>query len=71
MQYMKHHYMLHALSAIIRVIISRRLSWADYVTRVWQMRKACRVFGGKPRGKRTLEKYKRNGVILLKRALKK
>jgi hypothetical protein len=37
---------------IIRLIKSRRMSWAAHVARMGEKRNACRILVGKPEGKR-------------------
>jgi hypothetical protein len=41
---------------IIRQIKSRRMRWAGHVARMGEGRNVCRVFVGKPEGKRELER---------------
>jgi hypothetical protein len=45
---------LYSSPSIIRIIKSRRMRWAGYVTRTWEKRNACRILVGKPEGKRPL-----------------
>jgi hypothetical protein len=47
---------LYSSPNIIRIIESRRMSWAGYVARVREKTIAYRVLLGKPEGKRPLEK---------------
>ena len=42
-----------------RVIKSRRLRWAGPVTRMEEVKSACKILTGKPTGKRPLEKPRR------------
>jgi hypothetical protein len=41
---------LHSLTNIIRIIKSRRTSWAGHVARMGETRNACRILVGKPEG---------------------
>jgi hypothetical protein len=45
---------LYSSSSIIRIIKSRRIRWADHVTRTGEKRNAYRLLVGKPEGKRPL-----------------
>jgi len=45
---------LYSSPNIVRVIKSRRMRWAEHVSRMGEERGAYRVFLGKPEGKRTL-----------------
>jgi hypothetical protein len=40
----------------IRMIESRRMRWAWHLARMGEKRNACRIFVGKPEGKRLLER---------------
>jgi hypothetical protein len=44
----------HSSPNITRMIKSRRMRWAGHVARMGEKRNACRIFVGKPEGKRTL-----------------
>jgi hypothetical protein len=46
---------LYCSASIIRMIKSRRISWAGHVARMEEKRNACRFVVGKPEGKRPLE----------------
>jgi hypothetical protein len=50
---------LYASSNIIRVIKSRGMRWAWYVTHMGQMRNAYGILVGKPEGKRPLGRPRR------------
>jgi hypothetical protein len=52
--------------AIIRVIKSRRMSWARHVALMVDIRGAYRVLVGKPERKRPLGRTGVNGKIILK-----
>jgi hypothetical protein len=52
---------LYFRQIIIRMMKSRRIRWAGHVTRMSEKRNACRLFVGKPEGKRRL-----GGRIILK-----
>ena len=57
-----HNAELHVLYSspnIIRSLKSRRLRWAEHVTRMEQSRNACRVLVGKPGEKRSLGRPRR------------
>jgi len=45
---------LYSSSNIVRVIKSRRMRWAGHVARMGEEMVVCRVFVGKPEGKRPL-----------------
>jgi hypothetical protein len=47
---------LYCSSNIVRVIKSRRMSWAGHVARIGQRRDAYRVLVGKPEGNRPLRR---------------
>jgi hypothetical protein len=52
-----HNEELHSLyssPSIIRMTTSRRRRWTGHVVRMGQKKKACRIFVGKPEGKRPL-----------------
>jgi hypothetical protein len=42
-----------------RVIISRRMRWAEYVARIRELRNAYKILVGKPEGKRPLGRLRR------------
>jgi hypothetical protein len=48
--------------SIIRIIKSRRMRWADHVTRMGEKRNACRLLVGKPEGKKPLGRPRRRWV---------
>jgi hypothetical protein len=50
---------LYSLPNIVRVIESRRMRWAGYVTRMGEGRGVYRVLVGKPEGKRPLGRPRR------------
>ena len=50
---------LYASLNIIRVIKPRIKRWAGHVARMGERRSACRVFVGKPEGKRPLGRLRR------------
>jgi hypothetical protein len=37
---------------IVRIIKSRRMRWTGHAARMWEMRKAYKIFVGKPEGNR-------------------
>jgi hypothetical protein len=45
---------LHCSPSIIRIIRSWRMRWVRHVARMGEKRNACRIFVGKPEGKRPL-----------------
>jgi hypothetical protein len=47
-------YSLYSFPSIIRMIKSRRMSCAWHVAQLGEKRNACRIFVGKPDGKRPL-----------------
>jgi hypothetical protein len=49
---------LYSSPNIIRIIKSRRLSWAGHVARMGEKRNVYRLLVGKPEGKRLLRKTK-------------
>jgi hypothetical protein len=53
---------LHSSPSIIRIIKSRRLSWAGHVARMGEKRNAYRLLVGKPEGKRPLRRPRRRWV---------
>ena len=50
---------LYSLSNIVRVVKSRRMRWAGYVSRMGEDRGVNRVLVGKPEGKRPLRRPRR------------
>jgi hypothetical protein len=50
---------LYSSPNIVRVIKSRRMRWAGHVARMGEGRGICRIFVGKPEGKRPLGKPRR------------
>ena len=50
---------LYSSPNIVRVIKSRRMSWAGHVARMWEGRGVYRVLVGKPEGKRPLGRPRR------------
>jgi hypothetical protein len=50
---------LYSLPNIVRVVKSRRMRWADYVSRMVEDRGVHRVLVGKPDGKRPMGRPKR------------
>ena len=64
-----HNSEIHALcssSDIIGNLKSRRLMWAGHVARMEQSRNAYRILVGKPEGKRSLGRPRRDGRLILK-----
>jgi hypothetical protein len=53
---------LYCSPNIVRVIKSRRTRWAGHVARMGEERGVCRVFVGKPEGKRPLGRPRRRWV---------
>jgi hypothetical protein len=53
---------LYSSSSIIRIIKSRRMRWAGYVSRMGEKRNAYRLLVGKPEGKRPLGRPRRRWV---------
>jgi hypothetical protein len=56
--------------SIIRIIKSRRMSWAGHVARMGEKRNACRILVGKPEGKRPLGSPRRRWVDNIKMDLR-
>jgi hypothetical protein len=57
-----HNDELHSLYSspnIVRVIKSRKMRWAGHVARMGEGRGVCRVFVGRPEGKRPLGRFRR------------
>jgi len=50
---------LYSSPNIVRVIKSRRMGWAEHVSRMGERRDVYRVLVGKPEGKRPLERPRR------------
>ena len=50
---------LYSSPSIVRVIKSRRLSWAGHVVHMGEMTGGCRVLVGKLEGKRPLGRFRR------------
>ena len=57
---------LCSLPNIVRLIKSRRMSWAGHVARVGESRGVYRVLVGKPEGKSLLEDPDIDGWIILR-----
>jgi hypothetical protein len=53
---------LYSLPNIIRIIKSRRMSWAGHVARMGEKRNAYRLLVGMPKGKRPLGRPRRRWV---------
>jgi hypothetical protein len=53
---------LYSSPSIIRIIKSRRMTWAGHVARIGEKRNAYRLLVGKPKGKRPLGKPRRRWV---------
>jgi hypothetical protein len=45
---------LYSSPSIIRMIMPRRMRWAEHVARIGEKRNAHRILAGKPEGKRSL-----------------
>jgi hypothetical protein len=50
----------------IRIIKSRKMTWAGHVARMGEKRNACRILLGKPEGKRPLRRPRRRWVDNIK-----
>jgi hypothetical protein len=64
-----HNEELHNLNPcpnIIRMIKSRRMRWAGHEVRMGAKRNACRIWVGKPEGKRPLGNQGEGGFTILK-----
>jgi hypothetical protein len=61
---------LYSLPWIIRMIKSRRMSWAGHVTRMGEKRNGYRLLVGKPEGKRPLGRPRRRRVDNIKMDLR-
>jgi hypothetical protein len=59
----------HSLPNILRVVKSRRMSWAGHVVRMGEGRVVHRVLVGRPEGKRPLGKPRRRWEDNIKRDL--
>ena len=57
---------LYSLPKIVRVVKSRRMRWAGHVVRMVEGRGVQRVLVGKPEGKRSLERRRLDGRIILR-----
>jgi hypothetical protein len=57
---------LYSSPSIIRIIISRRMRWVEYVVRMEEKRNAYRLLVGKPDGKRPLRRPRRRRVDNIK-----
>ena len=55
---------LYSSPNIVRVIKSRRMSWAGHVPRMEEGRRVRKVLEGKPEGKRPLGRPRRRWIIL-------
>jgi hypothetical protein len=53
---------LYSSPSIIRIIMSRRIRWADHVARMGEKWNAYRLLVGKPEGKRPLGRPRRKWV---------
>jgi hypothetical protein len=61
---------LYSSPSIIRVIKSRRMSWAGHAARMGERRNAYRILVGKPEGKRPLGRPRRRWVDKIKMDLR-
>jgi hypothetical protein len=43
---------MYSSPSIIRMIKSRRMRWAGHIARIGEKRNVCKIFVGKPEGKR-------------------
>jgi hypothetical protein len=62
---------LYSSPNIIRVIKSRRMTWAGHVKRMGDRRGADRILVGRPEGRNHLEDPGIDGRIILKRIFRK
>ena len=58
---------LYSSPNIVRVIKSRRMSWAGHVARMGKERGVYRVLVGKPEGRRPLGRPRRRWAVILER----
>jgi hypothetical protein len=67
-----HFLLFHSIvvETIIRVIKSRRMTWAGHVARMGEKRNAYRILVGKPEGKRPLGRPRRRWVDNIKMDLR-
>jgi hypothetical protein len=56
---------LYSSSSVIRIINSRRMSWAGHVARMGEKRNAYRLLVGKPEGNRPLGRQDVGGWTIL------
>jgi hypothetical protein len=63
-------YRLYSSPSTIRMIKSKRMSWAGYVARMGEKRNAYRILVGKPGGKRPLGRPRRRWVDNIKKDLR-
>jgi hypothetical protein len=57
---------LYSSPSIIRMIKSRRMKWTGHVVRILEKRNACKIYVGKPEGKRPLGRPRRRWGTKLK-----
>jgi hypothetical protein len=62
---------LYSSPSIIRMIKSRRMTWAGHVARMGEKRNTYRILVGKPEGKRTLGRPRRRRVDNIKMILER
>jgi hypothetical protein len=55
---------LYSLPSIIRMMTSRRMSWAEHIARMMEKMNAYRILMGKAEGKRPLGGRRREWIIL-------
>jgi hypothetical protein len=55
---------------VIRMIKSRRMRWAGHLVRMGEKRNACKIFVGKPKGKRQLKRPRHRWVDNIKMDLR-
>jgi hypothetical protein len=63
-------HILYSLPNVIRMIKSRRMTWAGHIARMVVKRNAYRILVGKPEGKRLLGRPKRRWADNIKMNLK-